>query len=278
MQYLPQNLYLQLIQFLAILTQVHLKCLIVVPIMYVAVINIKRLIDEMHYGEILPPVKPLASRDSAANIARNISSDRLTSNVHLKLNPALDMLKKAFPTHQPQDIAKPAQIPEELKSPSTPSLPHKENRGTKPDESFVPALFSCMMSWGTDQQLDDFCSNELRLSKAFSKVVGSKGASGYLSFPIADASSSDWSYSSFLSGQRCVTLIALVRSLSSSHSYSQDAVFVMRQIASITPAGLHTRLYSPSLSLMIKFWQDSIRKNINTYCSGCSRGHEIFSC
>lgn len=130
------------------------------------------------------------------------------------------------------------------------------------NKELIGALFSCTMSWGTDAELDKFCTEELKLTRSHDFVFGTKGAGGYLSFPIKNSNiSSEWSISSTMTGQRLLMIVAMVRSLVANYNLPCDISKLMRKFASVIPEN-SVDIYPPSLSFLIKFWQDAIR-NLN---------------
>ncbi|KAJ2998744.1 hypothetical protein HDV02_004091 [Globomyces sp. JEL0801] len=248
-----------------------------VPILAVAQIKVKRLVDEMYNGEHLTPplgrktggdsppdtptidrtkpkgqtVKPIQSVAANTKVAGNSATG--------KINQSIDLLKKSFPIPGTINTSKAVKQPVDDNSPSTEL--DKEKRGSRPDDVLVSDLFSCIMSWGMDANLDRFCVEKLKLTKPANACIGLRGAGGYLSFPIPHASkqsTADWTYSANLTAQRLLTIVALVRSLVSNYNLNEDPASLMRKFGTMMNENTISDFKPPSFSILIKFWQDSI--------------------
>ncbi|KAJ3322647.1 hypothetical protein HDV06_002861 [Boothiomyces sp. JEL0866] len=218
------------------------------PIVAVALINVKKLIDEMYNGEQMPnsqDTSPTGSITGSPAFERAKLTPGPTEKHH---NPIQYLQKKLTQSHPKQEASK-AETPTGISD--TP-------RGSRPDHILASNLFACIMSWGIDTELDNICSRELKLSKPHQLTIGIRGAGGYLSFPVPKPPTSpqlDWTYSPNLSAQRLLTIIALLRSLVTNYNLSLDLPKLIRQFGSIVD---YSSTLVPSFSFLIKFWQDAI--------------------
>lgn len=230
------------------------------PIVAIFLINVKKLIDEMNNGELKSPFNrgPESSVTTRLSVPARASQSGIATPVAAasKHNPALDMLKRAFPGHGLPAATKQPRISVD----EAPQMVDRDGRGSRPDTNLVGALFSCIMSWGMDESLDEFCVKELKLVKPGAGTIGCRGAGGYVSFPVPSSSTtpqSDWFYSNTLTAQRLLTIVAMVRSLVTNYELSHDVVSLMRKFGCMVP-DTESNYKLPSLSVLVKFWQDSI--------------------
>ena len=223
--------------------------------------NVKRLIDEMNNGEILGASNGSKLENTGRELPSPIRPTKIAPPVHQ--NP-IDMIKRAMPTIKHSHINPPVKITDSSDTPRslTPERSVTDiHRGKKPSCAIVAALFSCLMSWGLKPEIDRICQEDLKLMPSRVNIVGCKGASGYFSFPIPTKITTtidDWNYSSTVSGQRLLVIVALARCLIANYAPSEDAALLAKKFASLIPNEAKCGL--PSLSLLIKYWQDSIRK------------------
>ncbi|KAJ3258071.1 hypothetical protein HK103_004064 [Boothiomyces macroporosus] len=214
------------------------------PIVAVALINVKKLIDEMYNGEQISNTQDTSPTGS---ISGSPAFERA------KLTPA-STEKHHNPIHY---LQKKLTLKQEPKV-EMPSGAIEASRGSRPDHVLASNLFSCIMSWGIDEELDNICSTELKMSKPNQLSIGIRGAGGYLSFPIPQASinpQTDWTYSPNLSAQRLLTIIAILRSLIANYNLSLEVPKLLRQFGAIVD---YSTTLVPSFSFLIKFWQDAI--------------------
>ena len=229
----------------------YLDLRVVVPNLNVTLINIKRLIDEINNGEIANA--NIIRETPLATIAPPIYSNDRHLNISVP-NP-MDFFKR-----KPQEVKLSVK---ELFSPT--SINEKENRGSKPDNVVVGSIFAAIFSWGLNNDLDSFFREELKLAQPRNRLIGCRGAGGYLAFPIVSATANtgdDWKISSTISSQRILSIVALAKSLIANYGLVYDPSTLFRKFAEMVPDG-NSDYYSPSLSILIKFWQDSISKK---YC------------
>ncbi|KAJ3276102.1 hypothetical protein HDV01_006272 [Terramyces sp. JEL0728] len=210
------------------------------PIVAVALINVKKLIDEMYNGEQIlnsQDTSPTGSINGSPAFERAKLAPAPTEKHH---NPIHYLQKKLTHTKPEAKVE--------------PSVAIESARGSRPDHVLASNLFSSIISWGIDSELDNICSNELKLSKPHQLTI----AGGYLSFPIQQAPTNpriDWTYSPNLSAQRLLTIIALLRSFVSNYNLSMDTSKLIRQFGTIVD---YSSTLIPSFSFLIKFWQDAI--------------------
>jgi hypothetical protein len=249
-----------------------------VPVIAVVLINVKRLIDEMSNGEVSSPTVPRkngAEKSQTRAVQNTPPAQRKRTSVFLpQRNVALDLLKKAFPSTTLVSTPPRKRSVEE----SAFSVPETrqsvlssggggvagggyEKRGSRPDTDLVRVLFSCMMSWGMVPDVDEFCKTELGVMVPARGSIGVRGAGGYLSFPIIskeDTPLSDWCCSATQTSQRILTIVATIRSLITNYNLPHDVTTLMRTFGSMIPNPTTPHFQLPSLSVLIKFWQDPI--------------------
>jgi WD40 repeat protein len=243
-----------------------------VPVLAVILINVKRLVDEMSNGELSSPVvsrkNTIISQSPATPDSPKLDRKRTVvgQSQQQQKHSALDLLKKAFPANptssRPVLAEESSPISNSRSSMvASPNSVANDSRGARPDTDLVGALFSCIMSWGLSEDLDQFCVSELNLRVPSKGSIGVRGAGGYLAFPIMSkehTALSDWCYSSSQTAQRLLTIVATIRSLVANYGLPHDVIPLMRRFGSMTPNDSTVGYKAPSLSVLVKFWQDSI--------------------
>jgi hypothetical protein len=203
----------------------------VVPTLSACLINVKNLLDEMTNGEI-----EIASSNDSKKPERYFGSKYKGLNESsLSLMDDVDKIR----------------------------------RGSKPEVSVVNALCSCIFLWELNSEIDKFCVTELQFQRPNSLIVGTRGyfranisAAGYPSFPIPlrkKRTFSDLCYSQTFSAQRILTIMAIVRCIATNYNLSHNLSTLLEKFSVSLLEAAPVTYKRPSISTLIKFWQDIIR-------------------
>ena len=223
------------------------------PTVGILQVNLKRLIDEIYNGQqlltpILPP-KNYKFRDPITSVNKEEKSK----------NP-MDLLKQAFKPLNKKETA----VIEPSQGASTPMA--SENSFSKrieaPDPNIVQTLFSVLLSWGIDANLDETCQKMLGLVKPMNCIcLGMRGAGGYLNFPFPAKQRNkwqDWNISGHFSAQRLLGIMSLMKSVMSISGLEDQAIKLITHYGVQIPDQCPD--YKPSsLDYLIRFWLDPIQ-------------------
>lgn len=126
------------------------------------------------------------------------------------------------------------------------------------DFSSIKAILSCMMTWGLDAALDKMCIEDLGISKSSKLSLGFKSAGGVTSLILPSKDSqSIWTISPTVSAHLLLCITALVRSLLSVRGMERHASNLMTFYSAELPSRIEN-FCKPSLSYLVKFWQDTV--------------------
>ncbi|KAJ3078094.1 hypothetical protein HK102_004739, partial [Quaeritorhiza haematococci] len=140
----------------------------------------------------------------------------------------------------------------------------------------VQAIFSAIMSWGVDAEIDRVCVERFGLREPGRHATfGIRGANGYLSIlaPTVSADGlggnkeqgdagaaghAEWCISPTLTGSRLLNIMALTRSVLYMKGLEEEVITLLTHYGAMLPGVVGKSFCFPSFSLLAKYWQDPI--------------------
>lgn len=209
-------------------------------------VNTKRLIDEIYNGiQVLTPPTP-------AN-ARSISKASTSSHSYSVSNSPKKFINQLATRLRSKKRSEKMSV-EVQRRPIT-------TRGDKPDSDIVQAIFSSIMSWGLQNDIDTLCKEKLGLQpRGLHVTMGLRGANGSFSLlaPSKKPSREFWNLSGTFNGSRLLNVIALSHSVLSTIGFEEYISALITHYGVMFPDIFGKSFKYPSFSLLTKYWQDPV--------------------
>ncbi|KAI8801576.1 hypothetical protein BJ742DRAFT_684998 [Cladochytrium replicatum] len=250
------------------------------PPLLISLVNVKRLISDIYSGQQI--LSPTASPRNSTNELqpRNTPFMRGYSNVSEEDEHSPDTPRTAtrgrrsvsdLPGEQRRSSAASESSPTRtvvagLQPFKAKSKENSETGGGKsdvkdgvPDSTVVQSIYSALMSWGVDEEVDRVCEERLGLAKPGAHVAYCiRGAGGYLSIlaPAADLSRRTWTISPTLTASRLLKILSLSRAVLSMTGLEEEASTIITHYGAMLPNHIGPAMKMPSFSYLAKYWQD----------------------
>jgi hypothetical protein len=213
-------------------------------------VNTKRLIDEIYNGiQVLTPPTPAHAR----SLSKTSSSGYSNTHSYSKSNSPKKFINQLATRLRSKKRSEKLSV-EIQRRPIT-------TRGDKPDSDIVQAIFSSILSWGLDIEIDNLCKEKLGLQpRGLHVTMGLRGANGSFSLlaPSKKPSREFWNLSGTFNGSRLLNVIALSHSVLSTRGSEEYISALITHYGVMFPDIFGKSFKYPSFSLLTKYWQDPV--------------------
>ncbi|KAJ3204663.1 hypothetical protein HDU82_005688, partial [Entophlyctis luteolus] len=237
------------------------------PAYFILLVNLKRLINDVYGGQysLTPPSTPPSTRKPNVPRGRPETPTIKDAAFGIRLSPsrqhegtsAVSPHRKRTATNVDPDADSGKESPTITSVVTAPSRVFS-------DANLLHGILSVLMSWGVDGEIDTVCRDTLELLEPLRGVrVGQRGASGFISVPIASAPASTWTMSGTATASRMLQIASLMRTIGAKSGHEKQTSLVISKLCDFMQppdAGKHPfpRFEHPSFAFLVKYWQDQI--------------------
>ncbi|KAJ3344604.1 hypothetical protein HDU83_005013 [Entophlyctis luteolus] len=239
------------------------------PAYFILLVNLKRLINDVYGGQysLTPPSTPPSTRKPNVPRGRPETPTIKDAAFGIRLSPsrqhegtsAVSPHRKRTATNVDPDADSGKESPTITSVVTAPSRVFS-------DANLLHGILSVLMSWGVDGEIDTVCRDTLELLEPLRGVrVGQRGASGFISVPIASAPASTWTMSGTATASRMLQIASLMRTIGAKSGHEKQTSLVISKLCDFMQppdagAGKHPfpRFEYPSFAYLVKYWQDQI--------------------